>query len=152
METLLFLDFDGVITTYRCGFNFDPEKLKLLDEIIKATDCKIVISSSWRKESLEKTKEVLHFLPFKDRIVGVTPILDLAYKQNGWHFNTPTKGLEIDAYLNSIKEDVNYVILDDDVDFLWSQKDHFVKVDPYEGLSKEDVKQVIKRFDYGKIK
>lgn len=47
-EKILFLDFDGVITTYKSGWTFDDKKLKLLDLIIKETQCKIVISSSWR--------------------------------------------------------------------------------------------------------
>lgn len=142
-EKILFLDFDGVITTYKSGWTFDPAKLKLLDIILQKTNCKIVISSSWRSSTLEETVESLHFLPFIDKVIGVTPYLDLPTKQNGWEFSTPFKGLEIEAYLNLLDKDVPYAILDDDTDFLWTQRDHFVHTNPYYGLSIEDVNKVI---------
>lgn len=143
-EKILFLDFDGVITTYKSGWTFDDKKLKLLDLIIKETQCKIVISSSWRSKTLEETLESLHFLPFIDKVVGVTPILELPIKQGEWEFDTPFRGLEVNAYLNSLNKKVRYVILDDDTDFLWSQKDHFIRTNPYTGLSEENVKEAIK--------
>lgn len=140
---ILFLDFDGVITTYKSGWKFDEEKLKLLDQIIQETQCKIVISSSWRRRTVEDTVKALHFLPFINEVIGVTPTLELPTEQGSWEFDTPFRGLEIDAYLNSIGKKVNYVILNDDSDFLWTQKDHLVHTDPYEGLTMDNVHEAI---------
>lgn len=144
-DKILFLDFDGVITTYKSGWTFDENKLKLLDIILQETQCKIVISSSWRSSTLEETLESLHFLPFIDKVVGVTPILEgIPIKQGDWEFDTPYRGLEINAYLNSLEKEVNYVILDDDTDFLWTQKDHLVHTNSYGGLTMDDVHEAIR--------
>lgn len=144
-EKILFLDCDGVISTYRAGWKLDSEKIILLWHILKATGCKIVISSSWRRETLEETLETTFSeFPFKDDIIGITPRLELLIKQGDWEFDTPFRGLEINAYLNSLDKEVKYAILDDDTDFLWDQKDHLVHTDPYLGLSMENVREVVK--------
>ena len=44
---IIFLDFDGVISTPECRWNLDPKKVALVEELIKETDAKIVVSSSW---------------------------------------------------------------------------------------------------------
>ena len=56
---VLFLDFDGVITTYDSRWCIDTEKLNLIDKIIQQTDAKIVVSSSWKvgNENVEDFKE-----------------------------------------------------------------------------------------------
>lgn len=53
---VIFLDFDGVLNTDayvrrqgRCGVILDPEKLMLLGRIVRKTDAKIVLSTSWRE-------------------------------------------------------------------------------------------------------
>ena len=46
---IIFLDFDGVISTYEKGWRFDVEKLELLKEIVDKTDAKIVVTSSWKR-------------------------------------------------------------------------------------------------------
>ena len=77
----IFLDFDGVITTPKSGWNFDIEKMKMVKRIIDETDSFIVISSSWRKNTVEDTINLITgaskcytgtpFL-FPDRVIGVT--------------------------------------------------------------------------------
>lgn len=145
IEKILFLDCDGVISTYKSGWKLDSGKIVLLWHILKATECKIVISSSWRRETLEETlKTTFSVFPFKDSIIGITPRLELPIKQGDWEFDTPFRGLEINAYLNSLEKKVRYAILDDDSDFLFEQKDHLVQTDSYLGLSMEDVREVIR--------
>lgn len=85
---IIFLDFDGVICTSdsirKAHISVDKklyeqeqinaEKIKLLNQIVKATDAKIVISSAWRY--LHSTQELLVFLRrkgFEGKIVGTTP-------------------------------------------------------------------------------
>lgn len=46
---IIFLDFDGVISTYEKGWRFDMKKLELLKEIVDKTDAKIVVTSSWKR-------------------------------------------------------------------------------------------------------
>lgn len=144
-EKILFLDCDGVISTYRAGWKLDSEKIILLWHILKATGCKIVISSSWRASTLEETlKTTFSAFPFKEDIIGITPRLELPIKQGDWEFDMPFRGLEINAYLNSLDKEVKYAILDDDSDFLFEQKDHLVQTDSYLGLSMENVREVVK--------
>lgn len=146
IEKILFLDCDGVISTYKSGWKLDSGKIVLLWHILKATECKIVISSSWRRETLEETlKTTFSVFPFKDSIIGITPRLELPIKQGDWEFDTPFRGLEINAYLNSLEKKVRYAILDDDSDFLFEQKDHLVQTDSYLGLSMEDEIETFRR-------
>lgn len=46
---VIFLDFDGVITTEKSRWCLDKDKMLLLKRIVDATGAKIVISSSWRR-------------------------------------------------------------------------------------------------------
>lgn len=156
MKKFIFLDFDGVITTEKSRYKLDKEKIDLLGEILEATGAKIVVSSSWRFNTVEDTKKDLttisHRVPFEfpyaDDIVGVTPrgyhyTRDL---DDGKRFHIP-RGVEIENWLDGnteYGEDYNYVILDDDSDMLLTQKDHFVKTDPYKGMNRKNVEKAIR--------
>lgn len=53
--------------------------------------------------------------------------------------------MEIAEWLRlNAKEPYRYVILDDEEDLLFNQREHFVKVDGSKGLSKTDVRETIK--------
>lgn len=158
---VIFLDFDGVITTLESGWNLCPKKMKLLGEILQATDAKIVISSSWRRNTLEETLDFIsggsihakhNPFPFLDNVVGITnrmyafsyndPINERSGKRPNYLI---PRGVEIDRWLKINGHDVyNYVILDDDNDMLYCQRNNFVQTDPYKGLSEENVEQAIK--------
>lgn len=156
----VFLDFDGVITTLESGWNLCPKKMRLLGKILQATDAKIVISSSWRRFSLDETLKFIsggsihskgNPFPYCDKVVGIT---DRMY---AFSYNDPInerrgkrpnylipRGVEIDRWLKVNGHDVeNYVILDDDDDMLYCQRSHFIQTDAYKGLSEDDVKKAI---------
>ena len=157
---VIFLDFDGVITTLKSGWSIDPEKIKLLNKIIEATDAKIVVSSSWRRGTLEGTIEELSggvdcngnskAFPFCDKIIGITARI------GGFRYNDEInedgrkpmvdipRGVEIQDWLDNTDYDVeSYVILDDDSDMLYWQKDNFVKTNTYLGLDDIGVDKAI---------
>lgn len=79
---IIFLDFDGVITTVASHWCLSLEKMQLVKQIVDATDAKIVISSSWRKYTLEETigsitaigRPFVEQVPFlmPNDVVGVT--------------------------------------------------------------------------------
>ena len=48
---LLFLDVDGVINYHKCKNEFDKKLLLKLYKIVKLTQCKIIISSTYRLEN-----------------------------------------------------------------------------------------------------
>lgn len=66
---ILFLDFDGVITTYESGWRIDLKKLELVDKIIESTNAKIVVTSSWKvgRNNVDDFKDYL----CKDWKVGI---------------------------------------------------------------------------------
>lgn len=139
---IIFLDFDGVITTEKSGYSIDPEKVDLLHQIINETGAKIVISSSWRTNDLESTKEQFKDTSFVNDIIGITRRLYIPLGNDKWMV---VRGVEIKEWLDNCDEDIkSYVILDDETDLLLEQKDNFVKTDTYLGLSEENVKQAIK--------
>lgn len=140
---VIFLDFDGVITIPpRWTINID--KLKNLKKIIDATDAKIVVSSSWRSSTIERTKNlILNHDNLKDinskmkwfinNIYDITPFIsDDKYKRNG-------RGGEIQTWLDAHPEVENYIILDDDSDMLMSQLYHFIQTDWSFGLTEREV-------------
>lgn len=157
---VIFLDFDGVITTLESGWNLCPKKMKLLGEIIEKTDAKIVISSSWRRNTLDDTIKFIsggsihskdNPFPYCDKVVGIT---DRMYafswndKVNERTVKRPNylipRGVEIDRWLKVNGHDVeNYVIFDDDDDMLYCQRNNFIQTDAYKGLSEENVEKAI---------
>ena len=51
---VIFLDFDGVITIPPKWY-LKADKIKWIKKIVDETDAKIVVSSSWRMDSVEET-------------------------------------------------------------------------------------------------
>jgi hypothetical protein len=134
MDKIIFLDIDGVLATpeyLKDGqWALNPEKQKLLGEILVQTDAKIVLSSSWRYSTLKKTKEHMEsegFL-FNDLLIGVTiRAYQFLERGTGIHLSIP-RGVEIkqwiDTHIHSdngknwkrkkLGKDFTYVILDDE--------------------------------------
>lgn len=149
---LIFLDFDGVITTYRTLWEIDNKKCEMVKHICDETGAKIVITSSWRYRTLEDTidRNSLQDWILKDYCIGVTerffPPEEL---DKEWFF--PKRGMEIEKFINdyidknNIKDDINYVILDDDVyDLLYNQRESVVKTHWRDGISKKNAERAIK--------
>ena len=170
---LLFLDFDGVLNTERhyaelkghgqpykdkYGPLFDPEAVSNLQKIIEATDARIVVSSSWRYLGLEDLQRMWNDRNLPGSIVGITPLhtdddklletdlsqLDMITAE----MFSSSRGSEIKAYFDEVlevsSESQRYVILDDLKDVLPEQEDHFLRIDPIEGITEEDVEKAVK--------
>lgn len=114
----------------------------LLNKLIDETKAKIVISSTWRMSGIEFMKKVWELEEMHGEIIGITPSM----RTSGIHI---PRGMEIDYYLehdlnfNHINWDEkiqqeyidqsgveNYIIIDDDSDMLYNQRNHFVHVLP----------------------
>lgn len=112
----------------------DDGAIDLLKTIVESTNSEIVLSSSWRwyKESREKIKEQLqkHNLKFID----ITPTrTDKTLKREE----------EIQDWLESHPEVVNYVILDDEKISCENMKKHHVKTTFSRGLTIESAQTAI---------
>ena len=158
MKKYIFLDIDGVISSLKsienCFGGLTKECQDNLGEILSLTKAKIILTSSWRLNTIEETQEFMKnkgFL-FCEEIVGVT-IRAYKYinKESKIHLSIP-RGVEIkqwidthihsnngkDCHYKKIGRDFNYVILDDDSDMLLEQKDYFIQCDSNEGLTKKE--------------
>lgn len=143
---VIFLDFDGVITTYNSKWKIDMNNIKIINDICDKTNAKIVVTSSWRighrgdvlafngyltqyiieHNYLDNVQDT--FDKFIGNIVGMTESI------GGW------RGDEIKLYMNEHPEVENYVILDDDSDMCDYQLFNFVQTDTYEGITERDAK------------
>jgi hypothetical protein len=169
---IIFLDVDGVICTGRLRFNgLDPIPMGHLKRIIDETGAKVVISSSWRRRELEKTKSLFPEW-LQEHIIDQTvfkhdyckPTLQ-TYRGNEiqtWihdHLDFPWYGYpELQENYTTRNEDgsfkimnsnyanvdYTYVILDDDSDMLYWQKDNFVITNHKKGLNKRNANKAIR--------
>lgn len=173
---IIFLDFDGVInseswmvsrweefddeTIHRNYplYEFSPELVSNLNEIIDKTDAKIVVSSTWRKRrTIQELQGILSMIGVKGEVIDKTSVLGSIdgytiprgceiqkwLKQEGkfqrinWSADEQRKHME-SAIVKS------YVILDDDSDMLFTQSEHFVQTSWKSGLEKHLVEKAIK--------
>ena len=144
---ICFLDIDGVINSedyalYRYESKkfdldefIDERAVTLLNYIIKKTDAKVVLSSSWRGD-IENTEKRLKDAGFKYDIFDITP-----------YCVSRVRGEEIQAWIDKYEKDheplESYVIIDDDDDMLPEQKNNFVHCNFQHGLTCVDVYKAI---------
>lgn len=124
----------------------DPISVSYLNQLIKETGAKVVISSTWRKlYAVEQLRALLGKHGFTGEIIDVTPDFSGSKCES-------LRGNEILSWIKSNEALIgkpyydykDYVILDDDSDFLYWQKDNFVCVDPYCGITPRTVFQARK--------
>ena len=148
MNKIIFLDFDGVLNTEHYqgllqyqgkpwqdeyGAFFDPKVVKQLKRIIDATDADIVVESSWKYLGLDAMKELWEVRNLPGTIIDITPSL-----------LGKNKGVEIASWLSKYaKQDIRYVIIDDEYVILDSQLPHFILTNPYEGITEEQANRAI---------
>jgi len=155
---LIFLDIDGVLNSQIWDENrnynhnlkgfksfidryINPFSIELLNDLIKKTNAKIVISSSHRKKySVEELKQIFNIAGLKGEIIGKTPVLSFTGIEN-YNYSVP-RGCEIKAWLETNKnilnnkiEKVPYVIFDDDSDMLFWQRENYFRIDGFCGLT-----------------
>lgn len=165
MDKFIFLDFDGVLTTARyhdmlcrCGrattdrFGelFDPQAVANLQTILEQSEAKLVITSSWRTEGLDTMRDLWHTRMLPGQIADITPFyLYGAFRHSPVEepfagFTSGCRGLEIDEWLiRNAEPHTTYIILDDEVDILLRQADHFIKIDAAVGITSANACQAI---------
>ena len=147
MKKYIFLDFDGVINTQ--NDKFDKNTIANLRRLLERTDAKVVISSTWRLQSMENIQQLWLEYHLPGEVIGLTPSCNSINfsdidGQKEWQGLHGCKGLEIAEWLRlNAKESYQYIILDDEEDFLFSQREHLVKVEGSKGLDKADVRVAI---------
>lgn len=154
---VIFLDIDGVMNCYNKDEKWKDRKdkehmihdemVQRLNHIIKETDCKLVLSSTWRKDP--DWKEKMKNAGITQVFLGRTPSFSKEHSE--WQKKNPEKssiefmerGKEIEEWLSINPYGVTrYCIIDDDSDMLPHQK-HF-KTSIFEGgLTEKIAQQVI---------
>ena len=119
---VIFLDFDGVLNTIHYSSNEDVEKrIKILSDICKKYDCKVVIEASAKIGINEETMEVegkwLKFIfdmfkKYNIECIGRTP--EVGRKLNKFCYTPIWKEDEIRLYLFRHPEIEHYAVIDDD--------------------------------------
>lgn len=143
-ESYIFLDIDGVLNTYRhllrqkeitgesSIHNWCPEACENLLELLREYDVRIVISSNWKDQ--HKLEEIREF--FDKNGIPSAYILDVTPSEVEEHEAAEYRGIEIRKWLKqNASGDTSYLIIDDESTILTAQKDHFVRVNPEEGLA-----------------
>ena len=143
---IIFLDFDGVITTLRTQWELDDEKMALVRRICDETGAKIVISSTWRWGSLETTLKKIFGKDYDDShyLLNTGTVIDITTRDRSFIKDWIVRGHQIQKWLDEHPEVENYIILDDDSDMLPEQKSHFIHTDTYLGISEEDTEKAIR--------
>lgn len=163
---IIFLDIDGVLN-YELYYSdpefkkrieteeykrfFDdlcPKRVALLNALCSELDAKVVLCASARVMGLDYCREVFQYAGATFEIIDVTPNL----RNKGYIL----RGNEILAWIQNNKELIGYdhtdfrtyVIIEDDSDMLYWQRDHLFLVDRYCGLTHNTCYR-IKRFFTG---
>lgn len=164
---VIFLDFDGVLNSEKYfyylkehgkqtedvfGSLFDPEAVSALRKIVEATGAMIVISSSWRFAGLERMRLMWEKRGLAGDVIDITSlhtadelieahIGDIDFDDFIFNLGSP-RAYEINDWLASHPETINYVILDDER-MNESLKQHFVNINPHFGLTDNDAEIAI---------
>ena len=165
MNKIIFLDFDGVLNTEHYqnylmyqgkpwrdeyGALFDPKCVRWLKRIIDETEADIVIESSWKYLGLVAMQELWEERDLPGKVIGITD----STASDKWLLNANLddidpamghcKGMEIASWLaDNTKNDVNYVIIDDEYVCLESQLPHFILTNPHDGITRDIADRVI---------
>lgn len=161
---VIFLDIDGVLNSDNYMHKLidknvreyendiyqfiDDNAVNIVVDLCEQYDLKLVITSSWRSNNLKYTIEMfskpeyIKLHPLIPYIIGVTPRLFEWYDDGSVDYED--RGYEIDFWIEAQKENIEYVILDDDSDMLESQKDNFIQINHKTGLTNNYISNIKK--------
>lgn len=138
---VLFLDVDGVLNSNKSTsfLALSKPSLRRLERIVKETDCKIVLSSTWRKDerAFRRLSRVLSYRGLS--ILDRTPVMWRDDQTGDRYF----RGHEIQSWLDNHPEVTEYCIVDDDADMLDSQLRNFVQTTMEHGLTDTHAYRII---------
>ncbi len=162
MMKIIFLDIDGVLNSDSWlhlkenrekpfPFNqFEPRLVKLFNRIIKETQAKVVLISTWRLNySLEEMRGIFQQVGIVCNLIDQTPDLttDNDYVLRG---NEILKWCKDNIELLNVRRVLNYknfVIIDDHDNMLYWQRNHFFQPDPYSGLTPTITRNIIRELN-----
>jgi len=140
---IVFLDFDGVLNSEQSvqqlgtRYRFSKSSVAALNEILQATEARIVITSSWRNNwtLIENASFLKRDGVIPNRVVGKTATLE------------QERGLEIDAWLRSVPYPVTSFVILDDRDDIVTHRDRLIRTNPQTGLTPAQARKAIELLD-----
>ena len=160
MNTIIFLDIDGVLCTFseynrnrkkfwdkydiagtlKLPYEFNSGCVKVLNEILKETDADIVLTSDWRIHwNLKELDDIFKFNKVIKSPIDVTDVVptSMSYLERN-------RGHEIDIYIKKHGIE-NYVIIDDLNLSEFVNADRFIHTKERMGLKETIIKEKILR-------
>lgn len=149
---VIFLDFDGVLNGTADEASFDPDlhfasiewfaqqydadKVRRLNTLVKRTGAVVVLSTSWRvKLPIVHMARVMQSLGFEGWFFGATPHVE------GARFEA-RRPAEIQAWLDAAGDAVEKFVVLDDMD-MGPLNAHLVRTPETTGLRDEDVERAV---------
>lgn len=141
VPAILFLDIDGVLNCHdswkrprRGKHRIDRDKVALLTEIVATTGCKVVVSSTWRRDV--RCRGIL-------RDYGFRGSFHRDWRTDWqWSEDEPHRGHQIARWLERNGSPA-FAIVDDDSDMLECQKGRFVQTTFDAGLTRQHADRLI---------
>lgn len=130
MQTLIFLDIDGVLNTFQSieaqTDTLSPECVRQLNQLVQATQAKVIVSSTWRRvHSLATIESRLKRHGFEAKLHGQTPYIAGASR---------AEEIRTWLHLHASEGPFAFVILDDQEDFK-DLRPHHVQTSYHKGLT-----------------
>lgn len=158
---ILCLDIDGVLNSFdnmyamtslyklnsedksrdEYGHLFDERCVRWLQYIVDKTNCKIVISSTWRRSGLSVMQEMWEMRNLPGEVIDITPTSCDAKLVELYAEDKADRGYEIQEWLNNHTDVESYCIVDD-IDMLKHQS--FIQTDGRIGLNHATTHAIIK--------
>lgn len=148
MNPILFMDIDGVLNRHNAKSKYDdlallPEKITLVNQVLQATDCYVVIISNWAQDlDLERIVKMLY-----DKGFLIEYIIDSIKSSEIKMGSVLVMGIEKDKFIRDYiitnKVD-NFAVLDDNLATSIVDNDKIVSPYSFEGITEKEVDQLIK--------
>lgn len=142
-DTLIFLDFDGVLNRFAAWTDDDgddsglhPGLVQRMGALVEATDAHVVLSTAWREHhSAAYLRELLHVRGLsRHRVIDTTPVL-----------RRGTRGREIAQWLADYQQSVRFAVIDDNAEGRFDMtpvRSHLVQTNPRLGFTAQDRRRV----------
>ena len=147
---ILFLDIDGVLNSSssfekgHCEYirfgkdyyyqQFCPNSKKLINYLIDKYNLSIVISSTWRHDGVERLRQIWELEQMSGHILDITPCSELGFRgleiaqwlenKGFYNINNSKEGQKQIMEKSRIEQ---YIIIDDDSDMTYDQRNHFIQ-------------------------
>lgn len=120
------------------------KRISWLSKLCEEANCHVVVSSTWRKnKTIEELQEIMDACGGTFKIIDKTPYT--GYERGTEIALWLRENIKPETYGCHYFEFKKYVIIDDDSDMLYTQRNHFFQTDNYSGLTPNTCYK-IKRF------